>query len=320
MSDYSRREFLRMGAVLAAGFGLGETAATAMADGLQKIFEKQKRVLWLQAQSCSGCSVSLLNSAQPDIAAVLTKMISLVFHPTVSAAQGDVAMAAVQQAVKDGNYLLVLEGSIPGGMPQACQMGHETMGAMLPDIMRRSDGVVAIGTCAAYGGIPAAEGNPTGAMSVQAFMERFNIPTEGRLINCPGCPTHPQSIVGTLSYVAAKGYPLVNAKDFTPRMFYKNSVHDDCPRFHYWQKQLFAEKLGQEGCLFKLGCLGPLTHTECPRRQWNGGVNWCIRAGAPCIACTSEGFAKQRSFPFYRMGEAYHEVAYSEQERKGNTI
>jgi hydrogenase small subunit len=87
-------------------------------------------------------------------------------------------------------------------------------------------------------------------------------------------------------------------------MCYAHSVHDNCPRFHHGEKQVFAERFGDDGCLFKLGCLGPHSHTNCPQRQWNGGVNWCIRAGAPCIACTSEDFARHKSFAFYRKNEA----------------
>ena len=99
-------------------------------------------------------------------------------------------------------------------------------------------------------------------------------------------------------------------------MFYAHSVHDECPRYHYWEKEIFAKHFGDEGCLFKLGCLGPLSHTRCPRRQWNGGVNWCIRAAAPCVSCTSEFFARKRDFPFYRKGEASHLVNYKESDRR----
>ena len=117
----------------------------------------------------------------------------------------------------------------------------------------------------------------------------------------------------------AKGYPKVNPVWLTPDMFCKHSVHDECPRFHYWEKREFAEKFGDEGCLFQLGCLGPLSHTDCPRVQWNNGVNWCIRAGAPCMACTSQDFARKKDFPFYRKGEACHAVAYVEADRKGKS-
>jgi hydrogenase small subunit len=215
-----------------------------------------------------------------------------------------------------GAYLAA-EGAVPLDMDEACIIGGKPFTKLLGPAIKQADGVIAAGTCASFGGIPSAEGNPTGAASVREFMEREGIPVKGRLINCPGCPVHPQSLIGTVAYLVVKGLPKLDPKLLTPDMFYKHSVHDECPRFHYWEKRIFAEKFGDEGCLFELGCLGPLSHTACPRRQWNGGVNWCIRAGAPCTACSSEEFAKRRDFPFYRKGEAHHSVTYAETDRKG---
>lgn len=317
MTRYARRDFLKAAAALAAGLKLGGELRSALADGLEQLAARQCPLVWLQAQSCSGCSVSFLNAESPGVAEVLTEVVSLVFHSTVSAAQGDVACGILDRMAQENDFLLVLEGAIPVGMPEACVIGGKPIVELLPPLLRRAKAIVAAGTCAAFGGIPAAEGNPTQAVGMRQFMEGRGIPWQGRLINCPGCPTHPMSIVATLAYLLARGYPPVVEERLTPRMFYANSVHDECPRFHYWEKRVFAEKFGDEGCLFNLGCLGPLSHTNCPRRQWNGGVNWCIRAGAPCTACTSEEFAQRRDFAFYRKGERYHLVNYREAERRG---
>ncbi len=138
------------------------------------------------------------------------------------------------------------------------------------------------------------------------------------VINCPGCPVHPQSLLGTVAYILAGGIPELDPETLAPKVFYGQSVHDACPRFHDWERRHFARHFGDAGCLFELGCLGPLSHTSCPQRQWNSGVNWCIRAGAPCIACTSTDFARRRDFPFYRKGETVHSVAYDENDRKGS--
>ena len=317
-NSYSRRDFLRLGALLAAGAGLSGSAAKVFADGLEKLSKGLPRVLWLQGQSCSGCSVSLLNSENPDPAELLTQLVSLVFHQTLSAAQGDLVLPLVESVPAQGDFLLIVEGSIPAGMPEACLIAGKPLTEILPPLLEKAKAVVAVGTCAAYGGIPAAEGNATGALSVKAFMEKKNIPVRKRLVNCPSCPAHPESIVGTLAYVSSKGYPPVHPELLTPNMFYAMSTHDECPRFHSYEKKEFAQRFGdQTGCLFKLGCLGPLSYTNCPARQWNGGVNWCIRAAAPCIGCTSAEFALKRDFPFYRKGEAHHTVGYSEVERTG---
>jgi hydrogenase small subunit len=319
MAEISRREFLRMGAVLAAGAGLGSDAAQALAAGLERVFTGQKRVVWLQGMSCTGCSVSLLNSDEPGPVELITQVISVVFHPNLSAAQGHLVTETLDRLVEAGDFFLVLEGAICPKMPQACTVAGRPLTDLLPPLLKRAQFIVTAGSCAAFGGIPGADGNPTGAMGLKEFMIDRGIPVENKLVNCPGCPVHPHTIVTTLAYLAGAGYPAVDPVTLTPNMICSASVHDDCPRFHHWQKQHFAEHFGDEGCLFKLGCLGPLSRSNCSHRQWNGGINWCIRAGAPCIACTSEDFAKRKSFPFYRHGEKYHPVAYGDADRKGTT-
>jgi len=315
--EFSRREFLQLGGVLAAALGLGRYDKV-MADGLEKIASQQVKVLWVSAQSCSGCSVSLLNTDSPGPLELLTEYISLVFHPVVSAAQGTTVKDIYDKMEKAGRYILVIEGSIPVKMPEACiMMGGKTLDDYLPGMIRRAEYIMAAGSCAAFGGIPAAEGNETGAVSVKDYMVLKKIPYENKLVSCPLCPTNPDSLVGTLAYFASVGYPKVDKDLLTPLMFYEHSTHDNCPRFHYYEKGFFAEKFGDDGCLFNLGCLGFLSHTECPGRQWNGGVNWCIRAGAPCIACSNQHFARYKNFPFYRKGEKYRTVAYNEKQRKG---
>jgi len=306
-----------MGALLGAGMGLAGKQSEILAGGLEKILSKQVKVVWLQGLSCTGCSVSFLNSDVPGPLEILTEIISLVYHSNVSAAQGHLVMDVLDQATADGDFFLVFEGAIPRNMPEACVIGGRPLVDLLPPMLKSAQGIIAAGTCSSFGGIPAAEGNPTAAVGLRQFMQDEGIPVKNRLINCPGCPVHPQSLLGTLAYVLAAGYPKVHPDRLTPDLFYKHSVHDDCPRFHSWEKREFAEKFGDEGCLFQLGCLGPRSHTSCPKRQWNGGINWCIRAGAPCIGCTSEDFALHRDFPFYRKGEQYHQVAYLEDDRKG---
>ncbi len=244
-------------------------------------------------------------------------MISLVYHPTISAAQGDVAMETVEKTVQSKDYYLVVEGSVPIGMPEACVVGGRPFAKTLEKAARNAKAVVAAGTCASFGGIPAAEGNATGAVGVQQFMEHCRISTKSRLINCPGCPVHPQTLLGTVAYVIGKGLPRRDPELLTPAMFWERSVHDGCPKFHAWEKREFAKRFGDEGCLFELGCLGPLSKASCSRQRWNGGVNWCIGAGAPCTACSSDQFALRRDFPFYRKGENVHAVEYNDTDRGG---
>ena len=319
MKKYSRRELLRVGAYLATGIGLAGDQREAICAGLEKIADRKEQVVWLHGMSCSGCSVSFLNAEEPGPLEILTDMLSLVYHPTISAAQGDVAMDVVNQAVQSKDYFLVVEGSIPLGMPEACVVGGRPLTETLEKAARNAKAIVAAGTCASFGGIPAAEGNATGAVGMQQFMKHCQVPIENRLINCPGCPVHPQTLLGTVAYAIGKGLPRLDPELLTPAMYCDHSVHDECPKFHYWEKREFAKRFGDEGCLFELGCLGPLSMASCSRRRWNSGVNWCIGAGAPCTACSSNEFARRRDFPFYRKGETLHAVAYTDTDRGGAT-
>ena len=304
MRSISRREFLQISASLVALMGLDSTYQQGLAEGLENISSGKRRIIWLQGQACSGCTISFLNASNPSPVAVLTQMISLAYHRTLSAAQGQVASDHLAKNLQQPGYILVIEGAIPMTIPEACMIGGKPLVEILPAAIANAEVIIAVGTCAVFGGIPAAEGNPTGATSVAKFMSAKGLDPKN-LIALPTCPTHPESLIGSLAYYDRYGVP---ARDnfYRPKLFYSCSIHAECPRYHYYQNEIFAQDYGDEhGCLFKLGCLGPLSFANCPRRQWNGGVNWCIRANAPCISCSSEHFAIAKDLPFYRKGEKY---------------
>lgn len=306
MGKITRRDFIKISSYITAYFGLSSSYTKVFAQGFTKLKSGTPKILWLQAQSCSGCSVSFLNANGPYIQQIVTELASIMFHPTISAAQGEDALKIIEHVKKENfPFILVIEGSIPLHMPKACMLGEKPFEEEVLPLIKKAKYVLAVGSCATYGGIPAAQGNDTGAVGIKDFMEKRGIDYHDKLINCPLCPTHPDSIVGTLAYLAGKGYPEVDDNLLTPKMFYAHSVHYNCPRYHYYEKGIFALKFGDEGCLFKLGCLGPLSYTTCPWRQWNGGVNWCVRAAAPCIGCSHPYFARFKDFPFYRKREKY---------------
>jgi hydrogenase small subunit len=305
MNQISRREFLKMGASLAAMIGLGPLYAPALAEGLQEIVYGRVRILWLQGQSCTGCSVSLLDSASPGPVSLVTRYMSLAFHATLSAAQGQVAMDMIYQLVQKPGYVLIFEGAVPMGMPRASLVNDKPLEELLLPAVQNAGVVIAVGTCATYGGMPAAEGNPTGAASLRKFMEAKRLNT-GNLLAVPNCPAPPESLVGSLAYYLKLGMPPKDPQFHRPTMFYSRSVHAECPRYHYYQNSQFASDFGDEhNCLFKLGCLGPISFSDCPRRQWNDRTNWCVRANSPCISCSSEYFCALKDVPFFRKGEAY---------------
>lgn len=296
----TRRQFIELSSKMALLMGLSSQAIPEIAEALENLASGRVQVLWLQAQSCSGCSISLLDSENPNPAELLTQYISLLFHHTISAASGENCMEIVKKTSEKGGHILVVEGSIPAGMPEACMMGHKPMTELVVEAARSATHVIAIGACAVSGGIPAAEGNPTGAMSVGDFLKKEGIATP--LINVPGCPTHPDWFVGTLVYLAKYGIPPLDSFN-RPLMFFAKTVHENCPRFYDYERENFAKHFSDDGCLFKLGCLGVVTYADCTLRSRNGGINNCIKAGGPCVGCSSELFALKKSLPFYRKDE-----------------
>lgn len=298
MSEITRRQFLELSAKFAALMGLASTAIPQVAKALEDLSSRAAPVLWLQGLSCSGCSVSLLNSASPNPAEILTNYISLKFHSTLSAATGEIAKKAINHAIDQGGYFLAIEGSIPEGMPEACVVGGEFMTDSIVRAAKRAKAIISVGSCAAHGGIPAAENNPTGAVGATEYLKKQGI--SAPIINLPGCPAHPDWIVGSLVHVLKFGLPELD-EDSRPKMFYSKLVHDRCPRFPDYERERYSTIFSEDGCLFKLGCMGPVTHADCSLRLWNDGTNFCINAGAPCIGCASANFSTETSFPFYTM-------------------
>ncbi len=316
MSGYTRRDFLKFGAYFGAVMGLGGAAAPTLAAALQRLTESRPPVLWLHGLACSGCTVSLLNSENPGPLELLTQHIHLNFHATLSTATGSVAIDVLEKTIAAGDYVLVVEGSIPATMPKACRVNHEPISELVLRATRQAkqvpgaDGslqplVVATGACAAFGGVPAAENNPTGATSVGDYLTQRG--QAARVVNLPGCPVHPDWIVGTLAHVLGFGLPELDDAG-RPTMFYGKTIHDQCPRFSDYESERFAEHFGDDGCLFKLGCVGPEVYADCTVRNWNGGASDCIQAGAPCIGCASQDFAREAQFPFYRMNPAFPKI------------
>ena len=201
----SRRDFVKLCSGTVAGFGVSQMFHPAIHEAFaQTLTGERPPVFWVQGQGCTGCSVTLLNSTHPSIADVLLKIISLEFHPTVMAAEGEGAyehMMRVAEKFK-GKFIFAVEGAVPVAHDGKCCVvaeadHHEvTMTEVTKVLAANAAAVLAVGTCAAYGGIPAGKGNETGAMGVSAFLKKEGIPAP--VINIPGCPPHPDWIVGTI--------------------------------------------------------------------------------------------------------------------------
>ena len=256
--------------------------------------------------------MSLLNSLSPGISRLVLrelapgKHVSLRFLVTAMAGQGHQVMGVLRdEAANDkGNYILVMEGSLPVGHPAFGTLG-EAAGRETPisevaaNLARSAAAVVCMGTCSSFGGIPAAAPNPTGCLSMSEFMARQEIATP--LINIPGCPPHPDWLIGSLVAVAVYGLgPVAGMLDDLkrPTTFFGKLVHETCPRRADFDAARFAKKFGDPGCLYLLGCRGPVSYADCPTRMFNSGTNWCIGAGGPCHGCVEPDFPDRFS-PLY---------------------
>ncbi len=297
MKGISRRQFLEYGAKLVALMSLSPTLAPSAAEALEGLASGDTPVLWLQGQSCSGCSVSLLNSDHPGPVQIITQSIALQFHATLSVATGHLGVEVINKNIDSGGFILIVEGAMPVDMPRACTMAREPVTKQVTRAARKAKAILAVGACAAFGGIPAAQNNPTGAVSVPEFLNNQGIKTP--VIRIPGCPAHPDWMIGTLVHLLSFGSPKLDDIG-RPEVFFQRLIHDQCPRFADYEREKFAQTFSEEGCLFKLGCLGPITKADCNLRLWNQGTNTCIIAGGPCIGCASEEYARVAAFPFYR--------------------
>ncbi len=273
---------------------------------------KELPVIWLQMAACTGCSISLLNSASPTIKNILIDQIvpgvhvNLRFHATIMAGAGESVIEIIEETAKEkkDGYILVAEGAVPtanGAIYGA--IGERNgkpvkMADRVAELAQDAMAVLAVGTCASFGGIPAAAPNPTGCQSVKEVMDSRGITKP--IVNIPGCPPHPDWFVGTVASIILNGLPKAEDLDdnLRPLAFYGKLIHENCTRRAYFDEGKFAKKPGDEGCLYELGCKGPITYADCPLRLWNGGVSWCIGAGAPCNGCTQPEFPDLVA-PFY---------------------
>jgi hydrogenase small subunit len=287
-----------------------------------KVATKKYPVVWLQGAGCTGCSVSVLNAVSPRIQNLLLDevvpghQLNLMFHATIMGGQGEPVIEVLKDTEKNrkGGYILVVEGAIPTAQGGAYgSIGekdgkHLTIQQSVEDLGKNALLTVALGTCAAFGGIPAAKPNPTICKGVQDIFDQKKINT--LVVNVPGCPPHPDWFVGTVSAILFSGVEALALDNLArPKLFYGQLIHENCPRRADFDKGKFAAKLGDPGCLYKVGCKGHYTNADCPIRQWNNGVNWCIKAGSPCLGCVEPEFPDDTS-PMYEP-RAYFELELS---------
>ncbi len=292
----SRRRFLKFCTATAAMMGMPPIVGEAWAETLTK--KRRPSVLYMPFQECTGCFESLTRAASPSIEKLLFDVISLDYNHTIMAAAGHQAEQAIENAIEQnwGDYLVIVDGSIPmadggvyhtsGGKSAVDELRHVAEGAAA---------IVSVGTCAAFGGIPHADPNPTGAVAVSDAVAGKPV------INVPGCPPIPGVMTGTLVYYYSQGQLPELDHLGRPRVFFGQTIHDRCYRRPFYDAGLFAKSFDDEGarngwCLYELGCKGPTTYNACATMKWNDGTSFPIESGHPCLGCSEPNFWDNGSF------------------------
>ncbi|HEY3499602.1 MAG TPA: hypothetical protein VGK73_33155 [Polyangiaceae bacterium] len=271
-------------------------------------------VLWItQGLGCDGDTISITAATQPSLEDLVLGAIPgvpklVLHHPVLSRSQGGDDFLAPFRAAIRGEiepYVLVVEGSIPNEKIKTegywAAFGTDTDGQpittcrWIDQLAPGAAAIVAIGTCATYGGIHAMAGNPTGAMGLRDYLGHdFRSKAGLPIVNVPGCPVQPDNFMETLLYLlyqlAGLSPPIALDDAGRPSWLFGATLHEGCDRGGYYEQADFAEEYGSEKCIVKLGCWGPVVHCNVGKRGWMAGMGGCPNVGGVCIGCTMPGF------------------------------
>ena len=272
-------------------------------------------VLWMTTGlSCEGDSVAMTSATNPSlediIQGIIPGMPRVVIHNQVVAYEVGQEYIQAWYDAEQGKldpFVLIVEGSL--GNENINGDGHWTgfgvnpadgqpitTNAWVDRLANKAAAVVAIGTCATYGGIPAMKNNPTGAMGLPDYLGWNWKSKAGLPVVCiPGCPAQPDNMTEVLLYLVLHLGGLAPAPELDeqlrPKWLFGRTVHESCNRAGFYEEGNFATEYGSDHrCLVKLGCEGPVVKCNVPVRGWVNGIGGCPNVGGICMACTMPGF------------------------------
>lgn len=287
ISSLNRREFLKICATTAALLGVGRAAVPRIAEALEKAAAKRPSVIWLNFASDTGCTEALIKANYPNAAQLILETLSLDYNETVMAAAGTQAEEILSEALKRGDYFLIIEGGIPTKKGYG-MIARREMLDIGKEFAAKAKAVIAVGSCATWGGVPAGSPNPAGLKGVR---DALGVPC----INLDLCPVNEGILVATIvDILLTNRLPAMDSFG-RPKIFYGQTIHDQCERRAHFEAGRFVERFGSSEeelgyCLYKVGCKGPMTSANCSKFRYNDRVSWCIGAGAPCIGCAEPGW------------------------------
>jgi hydrogenase small subunit len=281
-------------------------------------------LIWLSGAGCNGCTKAMLGSSEPGIEDLILGNVPdaprvILVHPDLAMESGDAFLANLEQAAKGrlSPFVLVLEGAIAdeslAGGGRFSRLGTSaggrpvTIADWVDRLAPKAEAVIAIGSCASWGGIPAAKGNPTGVKGLEDYLGRDfrsrggsdNSADSGNsgnsvnsahvapevglpVINVPGCAPTGEGFIETLIYVflhLARLVPLDLDEEHRPRWLYNHDTYTSPPRLEYPSAVGF-DPLNR----LPVKCPVPMT-------GWSRGYGGCTRIGGSCIGCAERGFA-----------------------------
>jgi hydrogenase small subunit len=307
----SRRGFLKFCGLMVATLAL----PARYIDTVSKALATASRlpVIWLEFQDCTGDTESFLRAAQraspldpgqtsPSILDLLLDTISVDYHETLMVPAGEMSEKSLNDTLQNyaGQYLAVVEGAIPTGDNGVyCTIRGRTALSIAQQVLPGARAVIAMGSCAWDGGLAAASPNLTGATGVKSA-----VPGLANFVALPGCPANVVNLAATIVHLLAFNELPPRETDGRPYFAYGEEIHENCERHDFYEEDQFVRAWGDQGhrsgwCLFKMGCKGPRTKSNCPQVKWNDGTCWPIAAGHGCVGCASPHFWDQLT-PFYQ--------------------
>lgn len=298
----SRRGFLKFCGMMTAALALPTHYVEKIAGALAAA--PRLPVVWLEFQDCTGDTESFLRAGtrpdpiqsgvtDPSLVDLLLDYLSVEYHETImvpSGANAHKSLTDVMQAYA-GQYVCIVEGSIPLAQNgNFCTIRGRTALSILQEVLAQARATVAAGSCSYDGGLAAALPNPTQAVGV-----RQAVPSAPNLICLPGCPVNVVNLVAALVYfITFNAWPERDGNGL-PYFAYGNKIHSRCERKDFYEQKKFVLAWGDAGhqqgwCLYRMGCKGPDTKSNCYNVKWNGGTSWPIGAGHGCIGCTAPAF------------------------------
>ena len=288
---------------------------------------EEVHAFWIAGGSCDGCSIAIVGATSPSVEDLLRGVIPgvpkvVLHHPVLAVTAGEAFMKPFRLAAKGelgAPFVVICEGSImdeelagnTGGYWSGLGADEDENGDPQPvpssswvsRMAEHAAAVIAVGTCATWGGIPAAAGNPTNSAGVMDFLgEDYRSVLGLPVVNLPGCAPQGDNMTETIAAVLLFLHGIGPLPEFDelgrPSWLFGETVHRGCTRAGFYEEGTFAEEYGDKECLVEIGCWGPVVQCNINKRGAINGQGGCMNVGAPCIGCTMPGFPDSFA-PFY---------------------